>query len=51
MNSVRQIASDIIMIEGGKIIWQGSKDEMDKTDNPYISQFINGSMEGPLNFS
>jgi phospholipid/cholesterol/gamma-HCH transport system ATP-binding protein len=51
MNSVRQIATDIVMIEGGKIIWQGSKAEMDSTDNPYISQFIHGKTEGPINFN
>ena len=49
MNSVRQIATDIVMIDGGKIIWSGSKEEMDATDNIYIKQFINGAIIGPLN--
>jgi len=49
MNSVRQIATDIVMIDGGKIIWSGTKEEMDKTDNAYIKQFINGNISGPLN--
>lgn len=49
MNSVRQIATDVVMIEGGKIIWSGTKEEMDNTDNVYVKQFINGDIRGPLN--
>ncbi len=48
MASARKIADKIAMIYKGKIIWQGSVAEMDKTDNPYIRQFINGSAEGPI---
>jgi phospholipid/cholesterol/gamma-HCH transport system ATP-binding protein len=49
MNSVRQIATDIVMIDGGKIIWSGTKEEMDTTENVYIRQFINGNINGPFN--
>jgi phospholipid/cholesterol/gamma-HCH transport system ATP-binding protein len=49
MNSVRQIATDIVMIDGGKIIWQGSKKDLDTTDNTYVQQFIHGQIKGPLN--
>lgn len=48
INSVKQIATDIAMIDEGKIIWQGSKNEMQKTDDPYLNQFINGEIQGPL---
>ncbi len=48
MNSVRQIATDIIMLNDGKIVWQGKKEEMDKSDNPCLKQFIQGDIAGPL---
>jgi hypothetical protein len=35
-------------IEKGKIIWYGTVKELDKTSNPYVKQFINGSSKGPI---
>ena len=32
----------------GKIIWQGTVKEMDKTEDPYVQQFINGCSQGPI---
>lgn len=51
INSLRQIATEVIMIEKGKIVWQGHKDELDTTNNQYIKQFINGKTKGPINLS
>lgn len=48
MASARKIADRIAMIYKGKIIWQGTVKEMDKTDNAYVRQFINGSSQGPI---
>ena len=48
MASARKIADRIAMLYKGKIIWQGTVKEMDKTDNPYVRQFINGSSQGPI---
>lgn len=48
MNSVRQVATDVIMIDGGKIIWQGTREEMEGTDDKYVDQFIHGKLEGPM---
>ena len=48
MASARKIADKIAMLYHGKIIWQGSVKEMDKTDNPYVRQFINGCSQGPI---
>ena len=46
--SARKIADRIAMLYKGKIIWQGTVKEMDKTDNPYVCQFIHGSSKGPI---
>lgn len=48
MASARKIADRIAMLYKGKIIWQGTVKEMDKTTNEYVRQFINGSSQGPI---
>ncbi|MDD4556123.1 MAG: ABC transporter ATP-binding protein [Alphaproteobacteria bacterium] len=48
MASVRKIADKVAMLYKGEIIWQGSVAEMDKTDNAYVKQFINGCSNGPI---
>ena len=48
MASARKIADRIAMLYKGKIVWQGTVDELDKTDNPYVLQFVKGSSEGPI---
>jgi phospholipid/cholesterol/gamma-HCH transport system ATP-binding protein len=48
MASARKIASRIAMLYQGKIIWDGSAEEIDRSGNPYVEQFIHGKTEGPI---
>lgn len=48
MASVRKIADRVAMLYKGKIIWQGTVKEMDKTEDLYVQQFINGCSQGPI---
>ncbi len=48
MASARKIADKIAMLYKGKIIWQGTVKELDKTENEYVRQFINGNSHGPI---
>jgi phospholipid/cholesterol/gamma-HCH transport system ATP-binding protein len=48
MVSARKIADRIAMLHKGRIVWQGPTAEIDRTDNPYVQQFINGRAEGPI---
>ena len=48
MASARKIADKIAMLYKGKIVWQGTVKEMERTDNPYVCQFINGCSQGPI---
>lgn len=48
MALARKIADRIAMLYKGKIIWQGTVKEMEKTDNAYVCQFINGCSQGPI---
>jgi phospholipid/cholesterol/gamma-HCH transport system ATP-binding protein len=46
--SARKIADRIAMLHQGRIIWHGPTTEIDRSDNPYVDQFINGRAEGPI---
>jgi phospholipid/cholesterol/gamma-HCH transport system ATP-binding protein len=46
--SARKISNRIAMIYKGKIIWDGATKDIDRSDNPYVDQFIRGSAEGPI---
>jgi phospholipid/cholesterol/gamma-HCH transport system ATP-binding protein len=48
MASARKIADKLAMIYKGKIIWTGSKADIDNSGNPYVDQFIHGRAEGPI---
>jgi phospholipid/cholesterol/gamma-HCH transport system ATP-binding protein len=48
MVSARKIADRIAMLHKGRIIWQGKTAEIDRTDNPYVDQFVHGRAEGPI---
>jgi phospholipid/cholesterol/gamma-HCH transport system ATP-binding protein len=48
MTSARRIADRIAMLHKGRIVWQGPTAEIDKTDNPFVDQFVHGRAEGPI---
>jgi phospholipid/cholesterol/gamma-HCH transport system ATP-binding protein len=48
MASTRKIADRVAMIYKGRIIWSGAADEIDRSGNPYVEQFIHGRAEGPI---
>lgn len=48
MTSAYKIANRIAMIYDGKIIFDGTPREIQKTENGYVQQFINGEGEGPI---
>ncbi|MEM9499283.1 MAG: ATP-binding cassette domain-containing protein [Pseudomonadota bacterium] len=48
MSSVRAIADNVAMLHAGKIRWTGPVSQMDSSGDPYLTQFISGSAEGPI---
>jgi len=48
MTSVRAIADKVAMLHAGKIRWTGPVGEMDDSGDPYLTQFITGSADGPI---
>ncbi|WP_432449784.1 ABC transporter ATP-binding protein [Aliiroseovarius marinus] len=48
MTSVRVIADKVAMLHAGKIQWTGPVSQMDESGDPYVTQFISGDAEGPI---
>lgn len=45
---IKQVANRAGMLHRGKIVQVGTWDEMEKSENPVVKQFIEGSTEGPI---
>jgi len=48
MASARRIGDRIAMIYDGRIIWTGRVQDIDRSGNDYVDQFIHGRAEGPI---
>lgn len=48
MTSAYRIADRIAMLYEGAIIFTGTHEEIIKSDNPYVRQFIEGTVHGPI---
>jgi len=48
MHSARKIGDRMGMLYHGQMIWVGNTAEIDRTDNPYVQQFIHGRADGPI---
>lgn len=48
MTSAFRIADRMILLYRGEIAAEGSPDEIRKSTNPFVQQFINGSPDGPI---
>jgi phospholipid/cholesterol/gamma-HCH transport system ATP-binding protein len=48
MASARKIADDIAMIHKGQIIWRGEANQVNRSDNAFVDQFIHGRADGPI---
>jgi phospholipid/cholesterol/gamma-HCH transport system ATP-binding protein len=48
MASARKIGHRIAMLYDGKLIWQGPVNDIDRSSNGYVEQFIHGRAEGPI---
>ncbi|MBN8827713.1 MAG: ATP-binding cassette domain-containing protein [Sphingobacteriia bacterium] len=48
MVSAKHIATNLCMLYKGKMVFCGDKQEIERTDNPYLHQFMNGLTSGPI---
>lgn len=48
MHSAFKIADKIAFLYEGRVLLEGTPDEFNRTDNPYVKQFVSGSSHGPI---
>ena len=48
IQSVRSIADEVAFLHNGIIQWTGFLNQLDKSNNKYLKQFIAGSTDGPI---
>lgn len=48
MSTIQRTADRVIMLYEGKIVWNGTPQDMLITDDPYAQQFVNACKEGPM---
>jgi phospholipid/cholesterol/gamma-HCH transport system ATP-binding protein len=47
-STIRRTGDRVVFLYDGKIQWQGTVDEIDRTDHPMVRQFFNASIDGPI---
>jgi len=47
-STIRRAVDRIIFLHQGKVVWEGTTEEFDSTDEPIVRQFAEGSLEGPI---
>jgi len=47
-STIRRTADRILFLHQGKFRWDGTAEEIDKTDNALVKQFFTGSIDGPI---
>ena len=48
MSTITRTADRVVMLYNGKIVFEGTPDEMLRQDNDYTKQFVTASLEGPM---
>ncbi len=48
LSTIERTADKVVMLYGGKFRWTGSIDEFKETNDPYVFQFRNGKLSGPM---
>jgi phospholipid/cholesterol/gamma-HCH transport system ATP-binding protein len=48
LTSAFTVADRVAMLYGGRVIFQGTPDDVRRTTDPLMRQFIEGSSEGPI---
>lgn len=48
MSTITRTANKVIMLYGGRIVFNGTPEEMLRQDNSYTKQFVTASLDGPM---
>jgi ABC-type transporter Mla maintaining outer membrane lipid asymmetry ATPase subunit MlaF len=47
-STIRRAVDRLIFLHAGKVVWEGTSEEFDTTDEPIVRQFATGSLTGPI---
>ena len=48
LSTIERTSDKVLMLYGGKFRWAGSTNEFKRCNDPYVFQFRNGELEGPM---
>tara|TARA_B100000676_G_scaffold77306_1_gene76859 strand:- start:515 stop:1288 length:774 start_codon:yes stop_codon:yes gene_type:complete len=48
LKTVEEISDQIVMINDGRVVWNGSASQLYKTENAFVQQFVNKRTTGPI---
>lgn len=48
LSTIQRTAQRVALLYQGKIVWEGSPEEFFKSANPYVKQFVNAEVNGPI---
>ena len=48
LSTIERTSDKVVMLYGGKLRWSGSVDEFKESSDPYVFQFRNGKLNGPM---
>ena len=48
LSTIMNCADRVIMFYDGRIVFEGSPEDLEMSDNPYAVQFMNASVDGPM---
>ena len=48
MSTIQRTANRVIMLYDGKIVYEGTPEDMLRQETPYTKQFVTASLEGPM---
>jgi len=48
LSTIERTSDKVLMLYGGKFRWGGSIDEFKQSNDPYVLQFRNGELDGPM---
>lgn len=49
-STIRRTVSRVVFLHDGVLRWDGPVAELDTTDNPYVRQYFDASLSGPMQF-
>lgn len=47
-STIRRTADRVVFLDEGLAVWDGSVEQLDTTENPYVRQFMTADAHGPL---